>query len=88
MVLVRKLTDTHQGAEFDGELVLVHGHTGKFYVLKGIGLDIWQRIDNEVDFDWLCGQLSQEFDADEARIRASTKSFVDDLVRLGFAECA
>ncbi len=82
---IRKLEKSYQGAEIDGEFVLIHAETGQFFALKDTGLDIWQRLDDEADIDAVCRNLADEYDADESEIRPSVEAFVTRLVELGLA---
>ena len=84
--LLRKCSGKFQSAELDGELMMIHGETGKFYALKDIGLEIWQRLDDQPDLGMLSADLAGEYDADEERIRKDVTAFADRIVRIGFAE--
>ena len=83
---LRKRPETFQAAQIDDELVMIHGQSGKFYALRGVGLDIWQRLDGEADLDRLCSALASEYDAADDTIRAQVRSFAEDIVETGFAE--
>ncbi len=82
---VHKLEKSYQGAEIDGEFVLIHADSGKFFALKDTGLDVWHRLDDENDVDVVCKTLAQEYDAPETTIRPSVEAFVAHLVDLGLA---
>ncbi len=70
----------------DGEFVLIHADTGKFFALKDTGLDIWQRLDEETDVDSVCKTLAEDYEAQEDEIRESVEAFVKRLVDLGLAQ--
>lgn len=81
-----KCPKAFQAAELDGELLIIHGETGRFYALKDVGLEVWRKLDEESDLDRLCTALTREFDADEQTVRDDVASFAADIVEIGFAE--
>ena len=82
---LKKCPTRFQSAELDGELVIIHADTGKFYALKDVGLEVWRKLDDEPDLDRLIADLAGDFDADEETIRKHVFDFADSIVRIGFA---
>ena len=82
---LRKIPEMYDSAELDGEIVIIHADTGKFFALKDVGLEIWKRLDGESDVECLCEGLSRDYDADDATIRTQVHAFCDELVAAGFA---
>ena len=80
-----KNPDKYESADLDGEVVMIHADTGKFFALKDIGLEVWSRLDGESDLDALCEGLSHDYDGDDDTIRTQVRAFCDDLVAIGFA---
>ena len=83
-----KNPDKYESADLDGEVVMIHADTGKFFALKDIGLEVWNRLDGESDLDALCEGLSRDYDGDDDTIRTQVQAFCDDLVAIGFARYA
>ncbi|MGV3513211.1 MAG: PqqD family protein [Novosphingobium sp.] len=86
--LLRKVETSHCATEMDGELVMIHVDTGKFFSLKGVGLDIWQRLDGETDLDALCADLCRDYGITAEECSKSVEAFVSQLTAAGFAELA
>lgn len=86
--LLRKVETSHCATEMDGELVMIHVGTGKFFSLKGVGLDIWQRLDGEADLDAICADLCREYGVSAEECGKSVDAFVSQLTAAGFAELA
>lgn len=82
---VKKCPEAFQSAEVDGELVMIHGETGKFFALKDVGLDVWRKLDEEPELDAICTALAEEYDADEATIRDDVYAFARRIIGFGFA---
>lgn len=83
---ILKRTEAFQSAELDGELVVIHAETGKFYGLKDMGLEIWRRLDYFPDIGELCADIVKEYDVDLETANAHVESFCNKLVAIGFAE--
>ncbi len=86
--LVYKLDASHCATEVDGELVMIHVETGKFFSLKGVGLEIWQRLDSQPDLDEICKDLVTEYGIAQSECLQSVDAFVAQLTTAGFARTA
>lgn len=86
--LLRKIESSHCATEMDGELVMIHVDTGKFFSLKGVGLDIWQKLDVETDLDVVCAELCRDYGISAAECSKAVDVFVSQLTAAGFAELA
>lgn len=86
--LLRKIDTSHCATEVDGELVMIHVETGKFFSLKGVGLDIWRRLDVQPDVDLICDDLVREYGVSEDECRQTVDAFVTQLTTAGFAKTA
>lgn len=82
---LRKVESAFCATEVDGELVMIHVDTGKFFSLKGVGLDIWQALDRKTDLDAICTELQHEYGISPDECRSSVGIFADQLVAAGFA---
>lgn len=86
--LLYKLDASHCATEVDGELVMIHVETGKFFSLKGVGLEIWQRLDSQPDLDEICKDLVSEYSIPQSECLQSVDAFVAQLTAAGFAKTA
>lgn len=86
--LLQKIESSNCATEMDGELVMIHIDTGKFFSLKGVGLDIWHKLDSEQDLDVICSDLSREYGISIEECRPSVDTFVSQLTAAGFAKFA
>lgn len=83
--LVQKIDASHCATEVDGELVMIDVDTGKFFSLKGVGLDIWRRLDEQPDVDKLSSDLVSEYGISPEECRKAVDAFLSQLVAAGFA---
>ncbi|MBF9153026.1 PqqD family protein [Novosphingobium jiangmenense] len=86
--LLRKVESSNCATEMDGELVMIHVDTGKFFSLKGVGLDIWQRLDAQSDLDAICDELCRDYGISADECSKAVDTFVSQLTAAGFAELA
>jgi hypothetical protein len=86
--ILHKLDASHCATEVDGELVMIHVETGKFFSLKEVGLDIWRRLDDQPDLDLICQDLMQEYGIAQDECQRSVDAFVSQLTTAGFAKPA
>ncbi len=84
--LLYKLDASHCATEVDGELVIIHVETGKFFSLKGVGLEIWRKLDAESDVDVICQDLACEYGISHTECLQSVDAFVAQLTTAGFAK--
>lgn len=85
MARLQKVSDTFHATELDGELVMIHGGTGKFFALKDVGLFIWNALDDESDLHAICDRLVSLYDIDHDACSAAVETFAGQLVDVGFA---
>lgn len=85
---LHKLPANFLASEIDGELILIHGHTGRFFSLKESGLQIWTMLDAHPRLGRLCDELVREYAVEPAACAAEVVSFADELVDAGLAEYA
>ena len=65
---------------------MIHGETGKFFALKGIGLQIWEALDSESELEPICAGLEREYAVAPDQCRQAVQAFASQLVEAGFAE--
>ncbi len=67
--------------EVEGQTILLRVDDGGYYAIDDVGAAIWELCDGERPVGEIIVQLSAEFDAPEATIRADVLEFVQDLRR-------
>lgn len=70
-----------------GEKVMVDFDSGKYYMIKGVGNDIWDMIQAEaVSPEEILERLLKEYDVTREVCSESVYSFLDRLDELGWLE--
>lgn len=69
--------------DVEGELVLLHTLSWNYFEFDKIGASIWALLDVPQSLPALVDALMAKFDVDEARCRADTKAFLDDMIGQG-----
>lgn len=81
-----KLEASFLATEVDGELVMIHVDTGKFFAVRDVALSIWHALDEDGDLDSICRRLENEYAVDADTCREQVRTFANQLVEAGFAE--
>ncbi len=84
--ILRKIESSFCATEVDGELVMIDANSGKFFSIKGVGLDIWRALDEQSGLDSICEDLSRSYGISRAECGAAVDAFAGQLVSAGFAE--
>lgn len=71
-------------AEVDGDPRLLHLRSWTYLALNPVAERIWDLLAEPGDEERLIQALLEEFEGDEARIRAEAQAFLAELHRLGF----
>lgn len=79
VTLVRKLNVT----DLSGEKVMVDFESGKYFLLKGVGNDIWDLIQEEMTVGEIVHKLLEEYEVDEDVCTASVVEFLQKLKESG-----
>ena len=69
-----------------GEKVMIDFESGKYFMIKGSGNDIWDMIQNEITVGEIVDRLLDIYDVDEAVCESSVTGFLDKMRKLGFIE--
>lgn len=69
-----------------GEKVMIDFSTGKYFLIRGTGNDIWDLIQNEITVDEIIRKLLSEYDVSEQECEASVFAFLNQLAEYGFIE--
>jgi len=80
-VVIAKSVST---SEIDGEKVMIDFETGKYFMIKGVGNDIWERVQTEITVSDLIDSLLLEYDIDEPTCEKEVIDFLDKLNKYGF----
>jgi len=86
--VLRKVEGRFSSALIDEELVLVDADTGQFFSLEGVGLEIWNSLDETGEIDAICARLESRFEVAPEQCRADVERFAAVLVERGFAQYA
>lgn len=80
-VVISKSVST---SEIDNEKVMIDFETGKYFMIKGVGNDIWEKIQTEISVNDLVASLLAEYDIDEPTCETQVIAFLDKLNKYGF----
>ena len=67
-------------AEMDGEIGMLNIETGKYYMLNGIGTDIWSVLKTEKTFEQLVDELLKLYIIDRETCSTETSEFVNEMI--------
>ncbi|WP_026506628.1 lasso peptide biosynthesis PqqD family chaperone [Butyrivibrio sp. MC2013] len=70
--------------DLSGEKVMIDFETGKYYMIKGVGNDIWDRIQTETTVSDLVASLLAEYEVSEEECKTSVIAFLEKLEELNF----
>ena len=72
--------------EVDGEAVLLSADQGTYYGLNEVGTRAWKYLQETGSLDDAVEGILEEYDVDEATLRADLETFVKDIVAQGLAD--
>lgn len=81
---VVRLTKQLNVTDLSGEKVMVDFESGKYFLIKGVGNDIWELIQNEITVGEIIDKLMSEYEVEEAVCEKSVYDFLGRLKELGF----
>jgi len=81
--VVKLITDINV-TELAGEKVMIDFATGKYFMIKGVGNDIWDMIQTPITYGEIVEKLLAEYDVSEEECTASVSSFLAKLKELNF----
>lgn len=70
--------------ELDGEKVMIDFDSGKYFMIKGAGNDIWDMMKDDISVDEIVEGLLKIYDVDEPTCRTSVVAFVNQMQEYGF----
>ena len=69
-----------------GEKVMIDFETGKYFLIKGVGNDIWDMLQQEITPANIIENLLKEYDVSEEECETSVMEFLEKLQKLGFID--
>lgn len=69
-----------------GEKVMIDFETGKYFLIKGTGNDIWDMLQQETTPEKIIEQLLSEYEVSREECEASVMAFLDKLGSYGFID--
>ncbi|MBR6308501.1 MAG: PqqD family protein [Lachnospiraceae bacterium] len=79
-----KLTKDINVTELDGEKVMVDFETGKYFIIKGCGNDIWDMLGNEISPNEIIDKLLSEYDVSREECTQSVMDFLGKMEEYNF----
>lgn len=74
-----KIVKSINVTELDGEKVMVDFETGKYFLIKGTGNDIWDMLQEEITPNEIIEKLLKEYDVSREDCEASVISFLEKM---------
>ena len=66
--------------DLSGEKVMIDFETGKYFLIKGVGNDIWDMIQSDSTVGYISSKLLEEYDVSESECESSVMDFLNKLV--------
>ena len=82
--IVKKIAGEFVETEIDGELILMHIDTGRFFGMKETSLAVWKLLDEYQDTDDITSALIELYSASKEECANDVKQFILDIDRAGF----
>lgn len=76
---VIKLKKTLNVTDLSGEKVMIDFDSGKYFMIKGSGNDIWDLIQEDITVDEIIKKLMAEYDVSEEECEKSVDEFLTKL---------
>jgi hypothetical protein len=67
-------------SEIDGEVVLLHSESGKYFSFNKVGSHIWLALEKPLTIHQLKDILMQKYDVDEAKCLKEIEDFLNNLL--------
>lgn len=80
VVMKKKLNVT----ELAGEKVMIDFESGKYFLIKGVGNDIWDLIQTEITPAEIIAKLLEEYEVSPEECESAVMSFLQKLQELNF----
>ena len=70
--------------DLSGEKVMIDFESGKYFMIKGAGNDIWDLIQEEITVEEIVEKLLAEYDVSRQECEKSVEEFLNKLRELDF----
>ena len=65
--------------DLSGEKVMIDFDAGKYFMIKGVGNDIWDMIQEDIVVEAIVNQLLEEYDVSAQECETSVLEFLESL---------
>lgn len=72
--------------DLSGEKVMVDFNTGKYFLIKGVGNDIWDIIQQDISVGEVIDRLLSEYEVSQTECEESVFEFLDKLNNAGMID--
>lgn len=72
-------TDDHISTNLDGEEVILHSGSERYFGLNEVGTRLWELLEEPRTIDELVATVREEFDVSEEQAHRDIESFIGDL---------
>lgn len=76
---VIKMSKQLNVTDLAGEKVMIDFETGKYFLIKGVGNDIWDMLQEEITPAKIIEKLLQEYDVTEEECEKSVMEFLEKI---------
>ena len=81
---VVKLKKNVSVTDLSGEKAMIDFDSGKYYLIKGAGNDIWEMIQDEISVEDIINKLLEEYDVSREESTSSVMEFLSKLEEMDF----
>ena len=81
-----KLKKNVSVSDLSGEKAMIDFETGKYYLIKGAGNDIWDLLQKEITVGEIIDKLLEEYDVTREKCTRSVFDFLETLRGKGFID--
>lgn len=81
-----KLAKELDVTDLSGEKVMVDFESGKYFLIKGVGNDIWDLIQQEITVGDIVSKLLAEYEVEEEECKTSVIEFLQKLRKSGLIQ--
>ncbi len=79
-----KLKQQINVTDLNGEKAMLDFKTGKYYIIKGVGNDIWDMLSEEITINEIINKLLSEYEVSHEECEKSVIEFLDKLEKANF----
>ena len=69
-----------------GEKVMIDFETGKYFLIKGVGNDIWDMLQEEITPNQIIEKLLSEYDVEREECETSVMAFLEKMKAYDFID--